>query len=109
ANRLGEVGRRAEGLAAAEEAVDLYRELVTLNRDAHLPDLAMSVNNLAVALGEAGRRAECMAAAEEAVNLYRELAANEPSLYAEHLARVQQIKSAVEDLLPTQSSPHGQA
>ena len=46
--RLGEVGRRAEGLAAAQEAVDLRRELAAGHRDAYLPDLAASVNNLAV-------------------------------------------------------------
>ena len=56
--RLGEAGRRAEGLAAAQEAVDLHRELAAGNRDAYLPGLAMSVNNLAIRLGEAGRRAE---------------------------------------------------
>jgi hypothetical protein len=31
---LTEAGRRAEALAAAQEAVELYRELVALNRDA---------------------------------------------------------------------------
>ena len=51
---LGEAGRRAEGLAAAQEAVDLRRELVGLNRDAYLPDLAVSVNNLAVRPGRGG-------------------------------------------------------
>lgn len=32
--QLGEAGRRAEGLAAAREAVDLRRELAEGNRDA---------------------------------------------------------------------------
>jgi hypothetical protein len=32
-----------------------FGELVTLNRDAYLPDLAASMTNLAVWLGEAGR------------------------------------------------------
>ena len=35
--RLAEAGRRAEGLTAAQEAVDLYRELAAGNRDAYLP------------------------------------------------------------------------
>jgi hypothetical protein len=37
--------------------------LVALNRDAYLPDLAMSVNNLANGLAEVGRRAEALTAA----------------------------------------------
>jgi hypothetical protein len=44
-----------------------------LNRDAYLPALAGSVNNLAVRLGESGRRVEALAAAQEAVALCREL------------------------------------
>ncbi|MEU9609010.1 tetratricopeptide repeat protein, partial [Streptomyces sp. NPDC048057] len=61
-NRLGEVGRRAEGLAAIEEAVRIRRTLVEADPDAYLPDLAMSLNNLSVRLGEVGRRAEALAA-----------------------------------------------
>ncbi|MDQ2707826.1 MAG: hypothetical protein M3Z25_09400 [Actinomycetota bacterium] len=33
--------RRVEGLAATQEAVQLRRELVESNRDAHLPDLVL--------------------------------------------------------------------
>jgi hypothetical protein len=40
--------------------------LVGLNRDAYLPDLAMSVNNLAIDLAEAGCRQEALEAAQEA-------------------------------------------
>jgi hypothetical protein len=43
--RLGEVRRRPEGLAAAQEAVTVYRELVGGNRDAYMPALAMSVTS----------------------------------------------------------------
>jgi hypothetical protein len=38
-----EAGRRAEALAAGEEAVALRRGLVAQNRDAFLPDLATSL------------------------------------------------------------------
>jgi hypothetical protein len=49
---------------------------------ARLPDLAMSVNNLAVFLADAGRRAEGLAAAhEEAFDLYRELANGDEATY----------------------------
>ena len=84
--RLAEAGRRAEGLAAAQEAVDLRRELAEGNRDAYLPDLAMSVNNLAVRLAETGRRAEGLAAAQEAVDLRRELAEGNRDAYLPDLA-----------------------
>jgi tetratricopeptide (TPR) repeat protein len=73
--RLAEMGRRAEALTSAQEAADLYRELVALNRDAYLPVLAMSVNNLAIDLAEAGRRGEALTTAQEAVTMRRELVA----------------------------------
>ena len=93
--RLGEVGRRAEGLAAATEAVDLRRELAELNRDAYLPALAMSVNNLAVDLAEVGRRAEGLAAATEAVDLYRELARHAPDLYGPRVERAEALMASL--------------
>jgi hypothetical protein len=92
---LGEAGRRAEGLAAAQEAVDLYRELAELDRDAYLPDLAMSVNNLAGRLGEAGRRSDGLAAAQEAVDLYRELAQAEPELYGSAADRTAELVASL--------------
>ncbi|MEU8220143.1 hypothetical protein AB0C47_30735, partial [Micromonospora taraxaci] len=84
--RLAAVGRRAEALAASQEAVDLRRELVDGNRDAYLPDLAMSVNNHAVRLAEEGRRAEALAAIQEAVDLYRELVDGNRDAYLPDLA-----------------------
>ncbi|MFF3866976.1 tetratricopeptide repeat protein [Micromonospora sp. NPDC001898] len=75
ASRLAEAGRRAEALNASTEAVDLRRELVALNRDVHLPDLAMSVHNHATRLAEAGRWAEALTTSDEAVKLCRELVA----------------------------------
>ncbi|MFE6788215.1 tetratricopeptide repeat protein [Streptomyces sp. NPDC057680] len=53
--RLGDVGRRAEGLAAVEEALAIRRTLAEANPDAYLPDLASSLNNLSVDLGDLGR------------------------------------------------------
>ncbi|MDT7653222.1 MAG: hypothetical protein QOI36_4628, partial [Pseudonocardiales bacterium] len=79
--RLGEAGRRVEGLTAAQEALDLNRELVAGNRDAYLPDLAMSMNNLAHRLAQTGRRAEGLAAAQEVLGLYRELVAGNRDAY----------------------------
>ncbi|WP_203865543.1 tetratricopeptide repeat protein, partial [Plantactinospora endophytica] len=84
--RLADVGRRAEALAASQEAVDLYRELAANNRDAHLPNLAMSINNHAAMLAEAGRRAEALIASEEAVELRRYLVAGNRDAYLSNLA-----------------------
>jgi hypothetical protein len=53
--RLSALGRRAEALAPAQEAVALRRALARANPDAFNPDLAMSLNNLANRLSELGR------------------------------------------------------
>ncbi len=85
-NRLGDLGRREEALAAIEEAAALYRELVASRPDAFRPNLAMSLNNLSVHLGDLGRREEALAAVEEALGLYRELAASRPVVFQPDLA-----------------------
>jgi tetratricopeptide (TPR) repeat protein len=72
-NRLGfalsEMGRREEALQAAQEAVEIRRQLAAQHPDAFLPDLANSLNNLGVMLSEMGRRAEALQATQEAVEL----------------------------------------
>jgi hypothetical protein len=42
--RLGEMGRREDGVAAIEEAAALYRRLAEANPAAYEPDLASSLN-----------------------------------------------------------------
>lgn len=83
--RLSEAGRRADGLAAAEEAVILYQELADADQ-IYLPDLARSLNNLAVQLSEVGRREEGLTAVEEAVTLRRSLAEDNRDAYLSDLA-----------------------
>jgi hypothetical protein len=83
---LGVHGQRAEALAAAQRATGLYKELAAGDRAAHLPDLAMSLNNLAVRLGEVGRREEGLAAAQRAVGLREELAADNRAAHLPDLA-----------------------
>jgi hypothetical protein len=46
--RQSEAGDRAAALATAEQAIGLYRQLAGDNPQALLPDLAMSLNNLAL-------------------------------------------------------------
>ncbi|WP_237291741.1 tetratricopeptide repeat protein [Streptomyces sp. Sge12] len=84
--RLGEVGRREEGLGAAQESVTLRRALAEANPDAHLPDLATALNNLSVDLGELGRREEGLTTIQEAVGHYRALAEANPDAHLPDLA-----------------------
>ncbi|WP_333732968.1 hypothetical protein [Streptomyces sp. IBSBF 3010] len=54
--------------------MNVHRVLAEANPDTYLPDLAMSLTNLAVWLGGTGRREEGLVAAEEATRHYRTLA-----------------------------------
>jgi tetratricopeptide (TPR) repeat protein len=85
--RLAEAGRRADALRTSGEAVDLYRELVELNRDAYLPDLARSLTNHATFLAEAGQWADALRTSGEAVDLYRELVELNRDAHLPNLAR----------------------
>ena len=85
-NRLGDVGRRAEALAAAEEAVAIRRQLAEDSPAAHLSDLAALLTNLGLSLAQAGRRAEALAAVEEAVAIRRQLAEDSPAAHLPDLA-----------------------
>jgi tetratricopeptide (TPR) repeat protein len=66
--------------------VEIRRALVARNPDAYRPDLAMSLNNLAIRYAELGRREEALAPAEEAVEIYRALVARNPDAYRPALA-----------------------
>ncbi|WP_114913236.1 tetratricopeptide repeat protein [Acidibrevibacterium fodinaquatile] len=86
ANRLSDLGRREDALAAAEEAVTLSRTLAAAQPDAFTPDLATSLNTLANCLSALGQREDALAAAEEAVTLRRALAAARPDAFTPDLA-----------------------
>jgi tetratricopeptide (TPR) repeat protein len=85
-NRLGDLGRREEALAAIEQATGIYRQLAEARPDAFLPDLAMSLNNQSGRLGDLGRREEALAAIEQATGIYRQLAEARPDAYLPNLA-----------------------
>ena len=86
ANRLSDLGRREDALAAVEEAVRLRRTLAAARPDAFTPGLAGSLNNLANFLSALGRREDALAAAEEAVRLRRTLAVARPDAFTPDLA-----------------------
>ena len=85
-NRLADLGRREEALAAIEQAADIYRQLAEARPDAFLPDLAKSLNNQSNCLADLGRREEALAAIEQARGIYRQLAEARPDAYLPDLA-----------------------
>jgi tetratricopeptide (TPR) repeat protein len=72
-NRLSDLGRGEEALAATKEAVDIYQRLAHTRPDAFLPAFATSLTNLGVMLANLGWREEALAASQQAVHIYRGL------------------------------------
>jgi hypothetical protein len=70
----------------------------TLRRMVRLPDLALSVNNLAIRPAESGRRTEGLGAAQEAVNLYQELARTHPDDYGPKAAAADDLVIALTEI-----------
>jgi hypothetical protein len=85
-NRLAELGRREDALAAITEAVDNFRGLAAARPDAFRSGLAGSLNNQSLRLAGLGRREDALAAITEAVDIRRELAAARPDAFRPGLA-----------------------
>ena len=83
---LAASGRRDEALQTAQEAVTIRRNLAEHNPAAYTPDLAASLNNLAIYLDNNGQRREALTTAQEAVTIRRNLAEHNPSAYTPDLA-----------------------
>ncbi|MGW4222550.1 tetratricopeptide repeat protein [Streptomyces bauhiniae] len=66
--------------------VERHRGLAETSRDAHLPALAASLNNLSVRMGALGREEEGLAAVQEAVDHYRTLAEANPDAHLPDVA-----------------------
>ncbi|MFC4530268.1 tetratricopeptide repeat protein [Sphaerisporangium dianthi] len=81
-----QLGRPADALAAAEEAVTIYRELAEHHPDRYRSDLADSLTALGIWLSELGRSREALSPAEEAVTIRRALAEHHPDRYLPDLA-----------------------
>ena len=86
ANRLSALGRSEEALQAAQDAVDIRRNLAAQRFDVFRPRLSSSLNNLATKLSDLGRREEALLAAREAVDIRRDLAAQRPDSFQSDLA-----------------------
>jgi hypothetical protein len=93
-------------LTAAQQSVDLHRELAALNGHAYLPDLAMSVNSLAVRLAEDGRRADAPTAALEAHALYQESRRIHGDVYNDDAARTSRLVAELSDPGETRVTDH---
>jgi hypothetical protein len=91
-------GHSTDALTTAQEAVDRYRQLAALNRDAHLPNLAAAVNNLANRLAETGRRTPGRpGAAQEAVWLFRQARQIHGPVYDDDVARTERLVARLTD------------
>src|SRR6476469_308004 len=64
----------AESIPKAEEAVARYRRLAATDAATYLPDLATSLNNLALDLDRVGSSARALNCLEEAIGHSRRLA-----------------------------------
>jgi tetratricopeptide (TPR) repeat protein len=67
--RLAAVGRREEGLAAIQDAVEVRRRLAEARPHIFLADLAEALNNQSNALVQLGRVDEALASKNEAERL----------------------------------------
>jgi hypothetical protein len=83
---LTQLSRPWDALPVTEQAVGLYRQLISVNPGRYKSDLAGSLANLGIAFSEIGRAADALAATQEALTLYRNLAKDHPDRYRPELA-----------------------
>ena len=69
-----------------EEALGIYRRLAETNPQTYLPDVAMTLNNLAVLQKAKNEFPAAQAAYEEALGIYRRLAETNPQTYLPYVA-----------------------
>ncbi|WP_279340778.1 tetratricopeptide repeat protein [Sphaerisporangium perillae] len=80
------LGRPADALPSALEALTICRELAQANPDRYRPDLADSLSNLGAMFLELGRPADALPPIQEALTICRELAQANPDRYRPDLA-----------------------
>jgi len=69
-----------------EEALQIYRELAKENPRTYLPDVAMTLNNLAILHSNQNEYGDALEKYEEALQIYRELAKENPRTYLPYVA-----------------------
>ncbi|MCP4123653.1 MAG: tetratricopeptide repeat protein, partial [Bacteroidetes bacterium] len=75
-----------QALEKYEEALKIYRELAKENPRTYLPDVAMTLNNLAVLQKAKNEFPQALEKYEEALKIYRELAKENPRTYLPDVA-----------------------
>jgi tetratricopeptide (TPR) repeat protein len=75
-----------EAVGAYEAVLMLYRDLAQANPEAYLPDVAMTLNNLAILYRATQRMKEAEEAYQEALALRRDLAQANPEAYLPNVA-----------------------
>ena len=78
--------RMHEAVQLYVEALRIYRQLAESNPDAYMPDVAMSLNNLANLHRALGRYVEAEKNYVEALQIYRQLAESNPDAYMPRVA-----------------------
>ncbi|MGW6941633.1 tetratricopeptide repeat protein [Streptomyces xanthophaeus] len=73
-NRLSELGRQEEALAAVEEAAAVFRDLARADPDSYLHDFAKALNNLSNRLSALGRQEDALTVIESTVRIRHRLA-----------------------------------
>src|SRR6266487_3969376 len=84
--RLSALGRPADALPPAEEAVAIYRDMAAADPDRYRPKLANALTNRGVRFSQVGRPDATVGPTEEAIAIYRDLAAANPGRYRPDLA-----------------------
>ncbi|MFI1030547.1 tetratricopeptide repeat protein [Streptomyces sp. NPDC020951] len=84
---LGDMGRRAEALTAAEQAVAVYRRLAHEDPDAYEPELANAMSGFGIQLSRMGRRQEALGADEESLEIRQRLARRNPAAFEPDVAQ----------------------
>ena len=77
--RLANAGMWERAVAATEEAVEIYRRLVSADPVAFESHLARALNSLGMWLSDLGHWEQALAATEQAVQIHRRLAAANPT------------------------------
>ncbi|MEU9706472.1 tetratricopeptide repeat protein [Streptomyces sp. NPDC047981] len=83
----GWLGRHADALASADEAVGLYRRHLKAHERRIRPALADALDSLGNRLAALARHPDALTAAEESVALFRRLAEDDPRTHLPSLAR----------------------
>jgi tetratricopeptide (TPR) repeat protein len=85
-NRLSAQGDYSQAITAARDSVRIFRELVSVEPEVFLGDLALALRNLGDALADLQSHREALEVTLEAIDIGRRLADRRPDLFRSDLA-----------------------